>query len=393
MKWYIMVTVAFFVLIICSLINTDPELTRDNLQPFSSKARFLPLPDDTDLPDIPENIPKIYKQKCKIDDVNSCSKYPNTVCERFDKETKVHFSTDSSRSTIIKNKDPNEGYCMNIHHLSNRCNIFHGYWALIKKSNEDNSYMKVCVCYRPGYIGNLKLFDACETPFICDGKVNDINNKFESIECVCKKEEESTRFKNKDDDVEFPVCTPKKITNVVNWASILIPPEFKDNLIDADAHYPADIASNIKPLDKLIDPCSICPLTGQQTGAEAIHAFSGSDATVFCATRKRDWGIPFRRRPDNRLLRGNFGPDGVLALKWDKIIVEDDGVGTNPQRFTYIISPCNENKKFYDTLNIEYKQFAINVGENNFLSVTILPKSSFIPTPIWVMLMGIMELH
>ncbi|XP_057335750.1 uncharacterized protein LOC130674442 [Microplitis mediator] len=333
---------------------------------------------------------KDKRKTCNISDPTSCKSCPYTTC--------THFETDATIDgiTIPKNLEEDHGYCISSKDMSEGCNKYHGDWVMIKASasikdnTNANDYIRFCLCKKPGFIGNRSLFGNCSTPFICDGEVKDINVEYESIECQCFDEYRSITVGD-----DGRICIAPTVSKRWNWSNVPKPLEFKDSFINVRNYFNTNIKGDVNNLDELIDPCSICPITGQLTYGRSItiENVRPEKTTVICRpsnynpTQEGNYGIPVRRHftGGKRMLKGTWGPDAMLAIQWDQLWVydSDDEKEHEGSRQLCVFSFYYNayNKAFYDKFNIDTNlHCAIESSKDALLGLTVLPKSSFITT-------------
>lgn len=143
-------------------------------------------------------------------------------CQHFNKDTE--FKENGKTYEIPKNKSGNEGYALAITNLAESCNPYHGDLVLVTANAESNDYMLICACKHPGFIGNTSLLNPCEDIFICDGKIDNLSQPLEQINCKCAPTETSVRY-----NTGVPVCKPmlvveankayKDWSQYVDWVS------------------------------------------------------------------------------------------------------------------------------------------------------------------------------
>ncbi|XP_044592058.1 uncharacterized protein LOC123270180 [Cotesia glomerata] len=330
---------------------------------------------------------------CKLDNPDFCKSCPYTTCKHFDKEVKIG-------TNVIPKNDEGEGYCVAFKDMSSGCNEYHGNWAMVKassfKSNlNPNTYIRFCLCKRPGFIGNMTLFGSCEHPFICDGDVVDINVSYDKIKCKCLNE-----FKSKVVGDGWHRCVAPFVEERVNWSTVPKPQKFAESFIPVKTYFDKMISNYVGNLDELTDPCSRCPVTGNPTYARSVTIDKSGhpdDTTVICRPADSDeinqpnWGIPLRRHTHNgndgnmkRLLKGSWGPDVMLAIKWKELWVygasNHDDKDKSPQDCVFVFD-YQDNQDFYLKLGLNQNyQYAINAGKDALLGLTVLPMSTFTPT-------------
>lgn len=132
------------------------------------------------------------------------------------------------------------------------CNEIHGNLTLVARNTTATEYALICICKEPGLIGNKDLLGNCTTPFLCEGKIDDINKPIKQINCHCEKNQLQVRFDN-----GVPHCKEISIKEAnatkLNWGDLL---EWGDKPTQPLEIFNADITSNLK-VDKLLDPCKV----------------------------------------------------------------------------------------------------------------------------------------
>jgi hypothetical protein len=110
--------------------------------------------------------------------------------------------------------------------------------------------MLVCVCKNPGFIGNENLLGNCSTPFICDGKVVDINKPLNEIECKCPLTDINVRYDN-----NVPGCKELLIKEAnekyFDYTDLIIFNSSRQLNIE---HFNPTVRDNLKT-KHLLDPC------------------------------------------------------------------------------------------------------------------------------------------
>ncbi|KAG6558460.1 pif-1 [Microplitis demolitor] len=327
------------------------------------------------------------RKTCDMNDPNSCKSCPYTTCTHFESKASINGIT------IPENLNKDLGYCISSTDMSEGCNKYHGDWVMIKASatikdnSNANDYIRFCLCKKPGFIGNRSLFGNCSTPFICDGEVEDINTEYKSIKCKCFDEYKSVTVGD-----DGRICKAPTVRERSNWLTVPKPLKLKDTFIKVDDYYNNNIKGDINKADELIDPCSICPITGNRTYGKSITIENPNPAktTVICRpsnnnpTQEGNYGIPVRREfsGGKRLLKGTWGPDAMLAIQWDELWIYnsdgEDGHEDMRQICVFKFSFNEYNSAFYKKFKISEKQCcAIESGKDAFLGLTVLPKSSF----------------
>lgn len=330
---------------------------------------------------------------CNLDNPDLCKSCPYTTCKHFDEPINIG-------GDVVPKNLTGEGYCVALKDMSSGCNKYHGNWAMIKASSyikgnlNPNTYIRFCLCNRPGFIGNMTLFGSCEHPFICDGDVVDINVPYNEIKCKCLNE-----FKSKVVGDNWHRCVPPSVEERVNWSTVPKPQKFAEFFIPVETYFDNMISGYIGNLDELIDPCSRCPVTGRPTYARSITIDSGnsdSGPTVICRPADSDeinqpnWGIPLRRQlhvgndnNERRLLKGSWGPDVMLAIKWKELWVYGSYNKDKRKQDCVFVFDYQDNQHFYLKLGLNKNyQYAINAGKDALLGLTVLPMSTFTPMVI-----------
>lgn len=344
------------------------------LYQFSSDLRFDPFPQQIDISN-PHECSGTNLHPCKLSDQTSCVGCQSMLarCTHFSSDT-TYFDDEAQPHTIPRNTDQDDGYCMTItNDINVECNVFHGDLALIKIEPESSTSMFFCNCKNPGFIGNTALLGACDTPFICDGKVDNINQPLENIKCKCSSTQHSVR-----NSENMPMCVDMTIQEANNRGQLN---EIMNN-VDAEKLAPisifnSDIRSRLN-VDNLLHPCKTCPLTNN-TIENGIVGTIGDEK--FCSvhlnttsSRNSHFGIPYRRSQTERLLTGDFGgPDAVLGVYWYEMMIYDHLLSDRRQIILFKIEP-QLNQHFYTTLGL-------NLSEEYWIYTDNLLLGLHVPTP------------
>lgn len=341
----------------------------NTLQPFSSDIRFDPFPQQIDITN-PYECSGTDLRPCKLDDNLSCIGCQSLLarCTHFEQDTK-YFDDDGNVHIIPANKDPNDGYCMTISNsdLNVSCNLYHGDLALIKITPESNESMFFCNCKNPGFIGNTSILGACDTPFICNGKVDNINQNLEDINCVCSPTQHSIRTEQNN----VPMCVDMTVREANNRNTLRDVIINNEDLIDIKIFNPI-IRSNLNNVDKLLHPCKFCPLTNQYISNGILGKIKND---TFCSIhldrpneRNEYFGIPYRRSRTERILEGDEDtPDCVLGVYWHEVMIYEHLLPDQKQIVLFAIEH-HSNEEFYIALNLDFaktywiKTENINVG-------------------------------
>lgn len=345
--------------------------TPNDLINFSADIQFDPFPSTIDITN-PYICTGSELKECEINNNLSCIGCQSLIarCIHFEKDTK-YFDANNVEHLIPKNDDPNKGYCLTTtNDLNLRCNVYHGDLALIQLSPESSETMAFCNCRAPGLIGNTTLLGACDTPFLCNGNVQDINKPLEEIECNCSKFETNTRL------LDIPTCRSMTVQEASNNGLLndVVISNPKDLL---PIRYFNDTIQNNINVKNLLNPCNKCPITNQDIPNYDIGDLHG---TKFCTittnskslNRSNEYfGIPFRRSQSDRILSGSEGPDAILGAYWYQLLIYTR-LENFIQRLVYFITYEN-NKEIYNLLNLDpSSDYGIGT-DDSMLGVHILP--------------------
>lgn len=349
----ILIVVVIFLLRLFNKIDWESN-RQGELYEFSSDLRFDPFPTQIDVSN-PYECSGTDLRLCKMDDQTSCIGCQSMIsrCTHFSVDT-TYFDDDGNQSTIPANSDPNTGYCMTITNddLNVDCNVYHGDLALIKVEPDSNTSMFFCNCKNPGFIGNTSLLGACDTAFICNGEVDNIDQPIENIKCKCPKTQYSIR-----NTANIPMCVDMTIEEG-NRNGILndVINEVDDQYLAPIEIFNRGIRDNLNRVDKLLHPCKFCPITKERISNGILGTI---DDSKFCSihydnvsTRNSFFGIPYRRSPNERLLTGNEGPDAVLGVYWHEIMIYED-LGPNERQTLLFKIESNLNGEFYRSLGLD----------------------------------------
>lgn len=259
-----------------------PELA--DIPKFSTDVHFEPYPSTVDI----ENKYDCNAQSLRVCDINDNTtlfgcKELTARCRHFEKDVK--YFTNGNELVIPKNEKPNEGYALAITTLSEACNPYHGDLVLVAANRESTEYMLICSCKNPGFIGNEHLLGNCSTVFICDGKIDNIDQPLEKINCVCEPDRISKR---RGDMKGAPVCEPITIKEAnekyENWTNLV---KFDDRSTLPISQFNATIRGNLK-VDNLTNPCAYSLLDY----SEPIRTGQYSNFSKRC--QFQDGGIPVK---------------------------------------------------------------------------------------------------
>lgn len=287
----ILLLVLLFVLITCSIYiaeNRIRNVRTENreLFKFAMNMRY-PRYDNNDTVDV-ENT-----RDCNIETLEKCSMNdPTTLfgcrellvrCMHFDKDTKYYSNGDAEYAIVPRNSSTNEGYALAITNLHQACHPLHGDLVLVTRDLDSSDYMFVCKCKMDGYIGNDTITGNCTTVRICNGKVDNLDQTLDKMNCVCADHEENYRYSD-----SLPICKSMTVKSAnekyTDWHFLV--PWVSDNLLSKN-HFNQTVAQNVNT-SKLLDPCK-----------HAIHDTSidvpgGRYDTLYRTCVFENSGIPLR---------------------------------------------------------------------------------------------------
>jgi len=287
--------------------------------------------------DNPDDCNYTTPKRCKLDDFTSCEGCKQLTASCVHQERDITFiNTEGDESILEANVDPNEGYCLDIETISEKCNPYHGKFILVQTSPGSSRAFLLCDCNKPGFIGNLIPGDSCEDVFICNGKIDYLNQPFEDIRCNCDSLSYSTI------ELGIPTCELKRIKDATDadidtLVKLRLGDAVQDPVFIPTLHFNKDIIDSLPNLTRLMDPCQVCQITGLPTDARATtftpvlrrdFEEGGGGWITMCTTSAREGEEkPFKNllicrrgieddynktvRP--RLLRGMRGPDAALV--------------------------------------------------------------------------------
>lgn len=307
------------------------------LEEFTSNLRLDPLTDEVELTnqyDCTTNKPRI----CEVNNNTSCFGCKSLVakCVHLDKDTKyVH---EGVVDVLKKNENPNEGYCLSLKQLTEACNPYHGDLVLVSINKVDSAY--ICMCRNPGYIGNMNILGACDTPFICNGNVENINVQFNELKCNCVAGFTSKTINN------IPICKMQTVYET-RYENI---PQAIDKFV-----YDKTIANNFNG-DYIKNPCEYCPVTNLYVGGYPIKTTDGYK----CVANESGFGVPIRRNKLFRLLEGNSGADAVLALRYHTVNLYGNMGDAGPG--AVVLAHKHENVQLCNKLNYDKDNIVISTN-------------------------------
>lgn len=252
------VTVVLLVLRSQKLLSRKPaslkvdasEADAKNAPRFGTDVRFDPYPSTINI----EN-----RYDCNADSLRVCLlDDPTTLfgckelavrCQHFAKDTE--YKSRGTTRIIPKNANSKEGYALAVTTLMESCNPYHGDPVLVAANADSNEYMLLCQCKQPGYIGNVHLLGSCETAFICDGKIDKIDQPLNKIECKCGQTSTTKRY-----DDGMPVCKKMLVLEANerydDWSSLV---QWNSPRLLETKRFNPTIRDNVRS-SLLLDPCS-----------------------------------------------------------------------------------------------------------------------------------------
>lgn len=275
--------------------QVDINLKRIEILPqFSYDIKFDPFPYEIIVDNPYECTPKNL-HICDTMNSASCFGCKTLIakCTHYDQDTK-YIASNGETSFIPANKTETEGYCMVVEKLSQACNSYHGDFVLTQLSPDAAVSGLICDCKNPGYIGNMEMGGNCTDVFICNGKIDNINQPLDKIKCIC---EDGFVPVN---DSATPFCEIESVKNH-KYTSV----DFINILYATATHMNSTYAANATT-EYFRNPCRYCALTGRPVDG----TMKKSDDGYQCVG---DWDcIPVRLYSDNRILKGKIGPDAVI---------------------------------------------------------------------------------
>lgn len=251
-----------------TIIPFHTEFYRDPYpQQFSIENEFACTPED----------PK----PCVVDDITTLIGCKNlaVTCKEFKEDTK--YIDDSGNEIIIKKTEPGHGIALAVNDLTDSCNIYHGDLVLISTNPTENQYGLLCMCKNPGYIGNLETTGNCETIFICNGHIDDINQPIESVNCEC----EVTKIPDRYAD-GTPYCRSKLVKDITEDDIRYI--EYVGDTTSTEYFNPT-VEQNLK-IKKVLNPCKVS-LFGNPTNGELDMSLA-ANGIYACKTTLKDKAMP-----------------------------------------------------------------------------------------------------
>lgn len=311
-----------------SKLNKNQEAIND-LFSFSYDIYFK-APPDTIVIENPYNCTPIDLQPCKINDPFSCIGCKSLIatCLHFEKDT-PYIDFNGVEHTIPANVDINDGYCLTQNNPSQACNPYHGDLVLIQTDPDSLESMLYCKCKNPGYIGKSEIDGACDDVFICNGKIDDINQPLLEIKCECENGTVSQLIN------DVPSCTTPSVKEYTEFDNDF----YFEGVETVDSDRFVDDISSIGryPGAKLMNPCKYCLLTGKYIpNGEMVP--TEDDGWQCVLLNSKGGGLPIRRNKTNRVLKGISGPDAIINLNILELYVHGYLNETKFEQMTAIFS-------------------------------------------------------
>lgn len=304
----------FFSTEIKRLTSNNGILDENNLKHFSYNIHYDP-PKETI---IIKNKYKCTPDKpklCSLNDSTSCAGCQNllSICVHIDKSVK-YVDKNGNSGFLTANKE-GEGYCLDILSANQRCNPYHGELVLVMVNTY--SSMFICNCKNPGIVGNITIDGPCETPFICNGNIENINVPADKLKCVCEYPQKHAQVTDKFGNI-YPVC---KNTTILDLTTERVKELAKingfteeDDLISVsliNPIYSANIKTELVP-----NPCKIDLLSGRKISGKLHVQYDKNNKPINAQCYSNTLQcFPVRRwNDDARYLIGPRGPDGMISL-------------------------------------------------------------------------------
>ncbi|MCJ7482398.1 MAG: hypothetical protein MUO31_05470 [Thermodesulfovibrionales bacterium] len=348
--------------------SIETEVEPIPLLPFSADISFDPFPSTLVITN-EHPCTGVQLRKCKISDPFSCIGCQSLIarCTHLANETEFIDAGSSITTTIPANTEPDDGYCLTIAQAQDVCNPFHGNLALVQLEPNLPDTILICNCTAPGLIGNTGIFGSCSTAFVCDGRIDNIDQPLDDIKCICNTNSISTKLLD-----GTPTCNIKTVRNAQNdgtLSSLTQYPIGTAVLPNVNQFFNITIQQNIPGLGNLINPCAFCPVTNAPIPNWSISRISERHCTCsvnFNFLRQAEtgeyFGIPYRRSQQDRVLAGPTGPDAVLGVWWEEVLVYTR-LENFIQRLVFIID-SRLNGLFYQTMGLDLsRKYAINVDD------------------------------
>lgn len=267
-------------------------------------------------------------RECDMNDPTSvfgCKEF-TAKCHHFTSDTNMEYG--GKEYVIPANKESTKGYALVLDTITDECNPYHGDLVLVTSDPSRNAYSLICECKQPGFIGNDTILGNCTTIRICNGKIDDINQPFEDIQCVC---EDAATISEKTEGA-VPVCVPLTIVKAnsshADWSDLLVWPSGTPTI--EKSAYSIDIAGNLNT-SKLVDPCKVDLLTGK-----SVQGSEYSSTLKACTITDPKYAYPItnthladEKESINYVLSANFDSVSWISTT-GSVISSFGGLGSIP---------------------------------------------------------------
>lgn len=344
----ILLIVATIFILVVSLFLTERWLPKDALK----------IPETTDIPKFSANVhfdpyPSVVnienQYDCNAQSLRKCDINDNTTlfgckeltarCRHFDKDLKYY--TEGKELIIPKNSSPTEGYALAITTLAEACNPYHGDLVLVAANKESTEYMLICSCKNPGFIGNEHLLGNCTDVFVCDGKIDNIDQPFEKINCVC----EDGKISKRKTETDAPTCQILTVNEAnkkyKNWSHLV---DLSNRFEIPKSSFNPTIRDNLN-IDSMVDPCSYSLLDYSQPIPTGRYSNISSQC-VF-----DDGGIPVHTGMLTKPRFHDSGADSVLPSgKYQYLRFTDNVAGQRRRAVIYTTMDFHPTRRDHEGL-------------------------------------------
>lgn len=385
----VMVVVLIFLLVI-TVAKHKPSIRNmdlpdggggGGLKHFSVPIQFDPYPQPSRVISNDQDCTAETLKVCRLDDVttNFGCKELLVKCQHFDVDTPFVNNVTNTTTIIPKNVYPHEGYALAITAIADGCNPYHGDMTLISTNPSSTEYMLVCSCKNPGYVGNESLLGNCSTAYICNGKIDSIDQPLNKIKCLCADHEKNMRYSD-----GLPVCKEMTVKDANekypdDWSHLLPWKSYRHLPI---TKFNPTIAGNLRT-SHLLDPCR------NSLHDTSIEIRNGEYNSINGECNFTNYGYPVSNgmldfHPTEGTNNGKPEPkqtsvDAALATEQYSFIRVTDNVGG--QRKIYGVGvdglPFDENLRIAPMVMVP--PAGISLGANNALNITARPKLFYAP--------------
>lgn len=365
----------------------ENEKNINELYAFSYDIYFHNQPNEIIVSN-PYNCTPTDLRLCDVNNPFSCEGCKSLIstCTHISKETK-YYDFDGNEFLITPNENENEGYCLAQTNPNQVCNPYHGDLVFIQTEPDSYENMLFCQCKNPGFIGKSQIDGACDEVFICNGKIDNINQPLEEIKCQC---ENGTIFELINN---IPSCITPSVNDYTNFDDTFYYEGV--DVVDTD-RFIGDISNIGKfPGNKIKNPCKYCLVTGKYIdNGDMIK--TEDDGWQCILKSAKGGGLPIRRNNNYRILKGNAGPDAIINLNIFELYVHGYLNETIFEQMTAVFI-TDENKqvlqyfgidttKTYTFLNLQSHQlvFPQSFGSMNFVNFPgVICDGPEIPLYMW----------